>query len=183
VRCLDTPVILNSDVINSKKDHGTVKTAQWIVEQFQSCNFTSTKIAVSRLWSKYIKNRRIRYETEGRRQFSEFLNTEFVPPRLSATPTCRLSEPEYLISSSGDASSTAMSIAKSLLLENQNLKNDKSTLKSELSETKSYMQTVNKTSKDVTKKNSVLKEKLKTRTKQLNVLNVERITGKQNIQN
>uniref|UniRef100_A0A8W8JUQ4 CUB domain-containing protein n=1 Tax=Magallana gigas TaxID=29159 RepID=A0A8W8JUQ4_MAGGI len=105
-----TQMIRNSDVISSKISHGTSKTAEWIVTQSENCNPTSTKVAIGRLWSEYEKLRKNKTKTDGSRKFTEFLETEFAPPTLSTTVKSNLPEATCLINSSGDATSTAISI-------------------------------------------------------------------------
>ncbi|XP_062619501.1 uncharacterized protein LOC134281055 [Saccostrea cucullata] len=156
-----TPRILNSDVINFKRAHSVSETAQWIVSHSDNFNPTSIRVAIRRLWSEYEKFRKNKSKSEGSRKLTEFLETEFAPPKVSNTVTPKMPEATYLISSSGDAFSTAMSISNSVFMENQNLTNEKIALKSELTETISHMQTLNIKSEDVIKQNRVLHEKLK----------------------
>lgn len=153
-------MIRNSDVISSKISHRTSKTAESIVTQSENCNPTSTKVAIGRLWSEYEKLRKNKSKTDGSRKFTEFLETEFAPPTLSTTVKSKLPEATCLINSSGDATSTAISISNSLFMENQNLIQEKFTLKSELSETISNLQTLNIKSENISRKNQVLQEKL-----------------------
>ncbi|XP_065933731.1 girdin-like [Magallana gigas] len=155
-----TQMIRNYDVINSKISHGTSKTAKWIVTQSENCNPTSTKVAIGRLWSEYEKLRKNKSKTDGSRKFTEFLETEFAPPTLSKTVKSKLPEVTCLINSSGDATSTAISISNSLFMENQNLNQEKFTLKSELSETISNLKTLNIKSENISRKNRVLQENL-----------------------
>lgn len=74
-----TQMILNLDVISSKIAHGTSKTAEWIVTQYENFNSTSTTctMAFVRLWSEYEKLRKNKSKTDGSRKFTEFLETEF----------------------------------------------------------------------------------------------------------
>lgn len=92
-----TQMIRNSDVISSKIAHGTSKTAEWIVTQSEHCNPTSTKVAIGRLWSEYEKLRKNKSKTDGNTKFTEFLETEFAPPKLSKTFKPILPEATYLI--------------------------------------------------------------------------------------
>lgn len=60
---------------------------------------------------------------------SEFLNKEFISPLSASKTSARPQENIFLINASGNASSTALSISKLLLLENMDLEANKNSLK------------------------------------------------------
>ena len=153
-------MIPNADVINSRKSTGTTMTAQWIFKVI-NYNLNSIKVAVSRLWDDYEKFRKSRSQNGGEKKLSEFFNTKFIPQQRASEVSTRPQENICLINASGDASSTAMSISKSLLLENQNLEADKISLQSKLSSSFTDIQALTKTSESTSKKNRFLKEKLR----------------------
>lgn len=121
----------------------------------------STKVAVSRLWNDYEKFRKSRSQNGGEKKLSEFLNTKFIPPQRASVVSTRPQENICLINASRDASSTAMSISKSLLLENLNLEAYKISLQSKLSSSFTGIQALTKTSESTSKKNRFLKEKFR----------------------